>query len=373
MESETTTLVKIIDTNAFKKLIKNLSYHINECCLEFVRSGKPKKNYMRILHMDKNKSILIYLHLDGNIFEWPECIPHSLCSFEQHLSDCIPHSLCSFEQHLSDCIPHSLCSFEQHLSDCNQKKKIMIPIDLRHLLQLLDLFRDESVILYTIQTKSETLCLKSKSNTVLLEYHLPTTKLHKSIMPSSHLNISRLTSAEFSHKITLTSDYFYQICKCFKENDSVHISILDNYIQFAKWENYKLSNKILVSSLDFHNNNINHDENISEIFKIKKLLKIAKYGTPDKKVQICLKNNFPLTILTDIDTVGKLYFCVAPIDIKKISAPSLFEQCFKVLFKNSCPAEIIETTNKSFNGLPLAVSKITYNKIRPRLPYLEDM
>lgn len=302
--------IKTTQTAALKQAIERISNFISDCCMVFVRpdenikeqdddfyeevidinddddnnnfSKKLKKSHkspnsnknnpnintggIRILRLTENKSILIKLSLKASGFDYFRC----------------------------------------------DEPKITIGVDMNNLHGLLKMVNDDdTIILYINRDVRSVLHIRSinENNESSQE-----TEIELYLMEISNPELP-IPQASFQNKITMDSDNFHTICKHLNNNSSfVEITSINNEILFRGQNE---GGKVTMSYRDTNFSNKKKDKSeqvVQGVFELKNLMGFSKCNKLCPRIEIYLKNDFPLVLVIGIGTLGKMYVFLTPIE-----------------------------------------------------------
>jgi hypothetical protein len=251
-------------TEFFKKVIGFIHNVISECNIIFLPSSNDNGG-IHIKTLTNNKSKLIELNLNSNIFEYFVCD--------------------------------------------KPENEIKMGIDVNHLHNLLSLFgNDESIILYMIKKKEYALNIKNIEGNKNIETEL--------------LNLEDLCDDKTqiqlpSNKITMKSNEFHAVCKIFRRVfvDQINISLVtnskqNNKILFESSANYgkvRISYDNINPSKDYSSN-----QTICNMYESQELINVSNCYELCDAIDIYLEKDFPLILNMSLSMFGKMNIFITP-------------------------------------------------------------
>jgi proliferating cell nuclear antigen len=272
-------------TVPIKILVEVLKELIPDAILEIIKTPteKPKKNKdgelipkkdkngIRIVAIDTTQTVLINLKLDANKFTSFEC----------------------------------------------KKQKTILGVNLTYLHKLIkSVDRDDVLTFYQDKLDNDELSIEvenkdsgklTNDNLKLMDY-----KKEKLSIPN----------VEYEAYITMNSVEFHKLCREMSQlAEYVDIRCLKNKIEFACKGDY--ANRKIVFRTDnpskdnvtveYPAQNANKPLIVQGIYELKNLVAFGKCGQLCDKIEIFMKNDFPLVIKYQVASLGRLYLCLSPV------------------------------------------------------------
>ncbi|RYX78042.1 hypothetical protein EON71_01370, partial [bacterium] len=283
-------VIKTTQTAAFKQVVERLSNVLSDCSLIIIKPDdnvdavdstyesesdnddeesstkktikkQKKKNLggIRALRLSEDKSILIKLNLDADKFELFYC----------------------------------------------SEPKTLVGIDIHNFYNLLKMINDDDpLVIYMNKNDRSSLYIQSTNED-------PNTIEQKNIkiflMDITNQEM-KIPQAHFDVWITMKTDKFHDVCKHLN-NNAVYVDIRAvrdeiTFIGQNEWgkttHTYKDANKSI-------NKNKQNDLFFQGVYEIKNLLSFSKCAKLCQTVELYLKNDFPLVLVINVASLGKLY------------------------------------------------------------------
>lgn len=242
------------DTTTMKKMNEN--------------KNNTKKNIggIRILRLTEDKSILVKVNLDSINFEYFRC----------------------------------------------DEPKITIGVDMHNLHSQLKMINDDDpIVMYMNRDNRSTLYIRS-----LNEGNESSEETDIEVFLMEIINPELpIPKTKFQNRITMASDKFHNICKKLNNNSvSVEITSVRNEIQFRGQNE---SGKVTMSYKDtnYNSNKKNDlDQIVQGMYELRNLMGFSKCNKLCPTIDIYLKNDFPLVLVIGVQTLGKMYVFLSPIE-----------------------------------------------------------
>jgi hypothetical protein len=269
----------ISQTSFFKQIIKNISKIISECSIVFMSQDKKSKNpltaNMYILHLTEN-NVLLNLKLDAQHFECFNC-----------------------------------------------ESKITININMRSLYSALKNINNDNLISMHIEDNRDVLCIREIN-------------INKNFIQENNICVSLMENFEFvccmpvpdiwfNDVITMDSGSFHFICRHIetqKNGSAAVVEMTSNHNNKLLFQGQNKGRKILISykdiccnnKTDYSTENQRQDKIIHNVYELKNLMSFRKCKKLCSSIEIYLKNDFPLFLVINIGTLGKLYVFIPLVD-----------------------------------------------------------
>ncbi len=229
-------------------------------------NSKNNKGGIRILRLTEDKSILVKVNLDSINFEHFRC----------------------------------------------DEPKITIGVDMHNLHSQLKMINDDDpIIMYMNRDNRSTLYIRSlnEGNESSEETDIEVFLME---IGNSELPIPK---TKFQNRITMASDKFHNICKKLNNNSvSVEITSVGNEIKFRGQNE---SGKVTMSYKDTNynsNKKSDSDQIVQGMYELRNLMGFSKCNKLCPTIDIYLKNDFPLVLVIGVQTLGKMYVFLSPIE-----------------------------------------------------------
>ena len=290
--------IRTTHTEAIKQVFERLGSVISDCSILFIKpndeiiadecddyyeeiSDKKNKNKtesntnknnakkntggIRIVRLSESKNILIHLRLDYQNFNFFYC-------------------------------EDPIIRVNVDINNLNNKLKLVsnsVPI-------MIYMNRDNRSVLYIKSCSDEDTCDGESA----IEIYL---------MDEEYIDV-RIPKTKFQNVISIDSTKFHSICKQIYNNSQVvEIIIVGNKIKFRGEDD---GGKMEISFLDptLNNNSKEDMEIVQGKFELKNIIGFSKSNKLCGNIKIYMKNSFPLLLGIEVQTLGKMYVFLTPID-----------------------------------------------------------
>lgn len=256
---------------AFKNMIDSLKDTLSEANLEFIK--EYRETGIKIYSVAKTKSAIINISINRNIFD------------------------------------------EFY---CNQEKRIVgIHLE-KFFTQIKGLNDNEKLTMYILESNRNTLNVKMGSTGKLTLVNITLMDIE-----TTDDTLSKIDSLEFTAKIKIKTDDFHSTCRDMCNiSQTMTIECTDKEVKFCSKKKSDIKRK---TTFDKHNNSlsIELDENsvqtdqpfiVSETFSLKLLSTFQKCSSLCNDVYICMRHDYPVLIMYDIENFGSIKLIVSQME-----------------------------------------------------------
>jgi proliferating cell nuclear antigen len=261
--TENLVYVQTLQTPAIKTLFETMKNIIEDTNIEFSKDG------MRVIEMNKGKSMMVYLKLEGSKFE----------RFEFNNSEAI----------------------------------VLAGVNVENFYSILKTMHTHDILTMSVNRKHPNiLCLKfeNQEKKMITNYKFPLKDINQKLFD--------IPSCEFDALVTMSASDFQKLCRDIDNLGGQHIEIRAIHRQLMLKSDCTIGERETIlnesdKACGVHFINDSGNNIVQGKFLVKHLTSMTKCTTLCNTMELYLKNNYPMIIQYQVPSLGSIKFALSPV------------------------------------------------------------